>query len=132
MSWYQARGGLKFECTGCGECCRSPGYVEFTPVDITRAAAHLEIEELTFRDEYLVWDQGSWRIQVEDGAPCTFLEGDLCQIHDVKPIQCRTYPFWPEVLEHRYAWNQEAQMCEGINRGPKHSPEEIEARRLKE
>lgn len=132
MAWYQARGGLKFECTGCGECCRRPGHVEFTPIDITRVSAHLEMSEAAFRHKYLIWDHGSWRVEVIEGDPCTFLVGDHCTIHEVKPIQCRTYPFWPELLEHRYAWSQEAKSCEGINRGPRHSPEEIEARRLPE
>jgi Fe-S-cluster containining protein len=45
---------------------------------------------------------------------CVFLgEGRRCRIYAVRPAQCRTYPFWPE-LETRQAWRDEARRCEGI------------------
>lgn len=30
------------------------------------------------------------------------------------PMQCRTYPFWPEPLTSRHDWEAEALRCEGI------------------
>ena len=39
------------------------------------------------------------------------------RVYPVRPLQCRTYPFWPEVLASRQAWQREARRCEGINRG---------------
>jgi len=36
----------------------------------------------------------------------------------VRPQQCRTYPFWPEIVETRGAWQEEARRCEGMGRGP--------------
>ena len=36
--WYRA--GLKFECTGCGDCCTgAPGFVWVTQVEIQQMAA---------------------------------------------------------------------------------------------
>ncbi|MCH7752933.1 MAG: YkgJ family cysteine cluster protein, partial [Planctomycetes bacterium] len=39
--WYQD--GLRFKCTGCGNCCTgSPGYVWVNQAEINALAAHLE------------------------------------------------------------------------------------------
>jgi Fe-S-cluster containining protein len=60
----------------------------------------------------------------EHGWDCVFLDRDsqpgkaLCSIHAVRPRQCRTFPFWPEILASRRAWQKTARLCEGIGRGP--------------
>lgn len=47
---------------------------------------------------------------------CIFLESDnKCGIYDVRPTQCRTYPYWPGVMESSKTWNEEKPMCEGID-----------------
>lgn len=61
--------------------------------------------------------EGTFVIDVRPGGGCTFLDGNKCTVHEVKPIQCRTYPFWPEVLESKAAWAAESLECEGIARG---------------
>ena len=39
---------------------------------------------------------------------CVFLSEDMtCTIHEVRPAQCSTYPWWPDVLESAEAWEQE-------------------------
>jgi Fe-S-cluster containining protein len=48
---------------------------------------------------------------------CVFLDEQMrCRIYKVRPLQCRTYPFWPELMNPR-AWRAEAHRCEGIDRG---------------
>lgn len=37
-----------------------------------------------------------------------------CLPRDDCPMQCRTYPFWPEPLTSRHDWEAEALRCEGI------------------
>jgi hypothetical protein len=32
-------------------------------------------------------------------------------------VQCRLYPFWPELVESRAAWKEEAKLCPGIGKG---------------
>ena len=49
---------------------------------------------------------------------CPFLGETGCVVHPVKPVQCRVYPFWPELVEYRDLWEEEARKCPGINRGP--------------
>ena len=52
---------------------------------------------------------------VNDKPQCVFLsEHNQCTIHDVKPTQCRTYPFWPQTLMGKSEWEAEKFKCEGI------------------
>ena len=42
---------------------------------------------------------------------CVFLEEQpdgtrLCGIHEFKPEQCRTAPWWPETVKSAEAWNE--------------------------
>ena len=53
----------------------------------------------------------------KDGR-CIFLGKDNgCKVYEARPVQCRTYPFWPEVVNSRTSWTREAKRCEGIERG---------------
>ena len=43
------------------------------------------------------------------GVGCVFLSNEgQCRIYETRPVQCRTYPFWPSLLEDREAWEEEA------------------------
>ena len=48
---------------------------------------------------------------------CVFLESGKCSVYQARPIQCRTYPFWEEILKSEKAWNEEAAYCPGIGKG---------------
>jgi Fe-S-cluster containining protein len=41
---------------------------------------------------------------------CIFLgaDGKQCSIYEARPIQCRTYPFWPRLLSDPKEWSKEA------------------------
>jgi Fe-S-cluster containining protein len=56
-------------------------------------------------------DEGSGALQ-----SCIFLRPDnTCRIHAARPVQCRTYPWWPELMDARQ-WRAEAeQICEGFD-----------------
>jgi Fe-S-cluster containining protein len=60
---------------------------------------------------------------------CEFLvrepEGrTYCAIHAVRPVQCRTWPFWKSNVATPKAWRQSARHCPGIDSG-EHHPLEI-------
>src|SRR5262249_39371899 len=48
--WFHE--GIQFGCTGCGACCRRPGYVWLSKPDIARMADHLGLSVEDFRDCY--------------------------------------------------------------------------------
>ncbi len=110
---------MRFSCTGCGRCCTGRGYplVEVSPAEQRRIQKFLGIGWRWFRRRYLYrFDAETESLKSDDGR-CVFLdEGGRCRIYTVRPRQCRTYPFWPGLLNVR-AWRAEAMRCEGIGRG---------------
>lgn len=132
--WYKE--GVRFECTACGDCCRREGDVFFSPEEARRAVKAAYDSEATpeaFVGELWLeeWD-GTYRMPVPVGGRCAFLKDDnRCEIHAVKPLQCRTYPFWPEILRGERHWKAEAKWCEGIDRGEPIEAAEV-AQRLNE
>eukprot|EP00613_Pedinella_sp_CCMP2098_P066871 CAMPEP_0171980084 /NCGR_PEP_ID=MMETSP0993-20121228/259757_1 /TAXON_ID=483369 /ORGANISM="non described non described, Strain CCMP2098" /LENGTH=393 /DNA_ID=CAMNT_0012632261 /DNA_START=51 /DNA_END=1232 /DNA_ORIENTATION=- len=48
-------------------------------------------------------------------AGCVFLDPlGKCSIYEVRPLQCRTYPFWPSLLEDAEAWSAEAVLPDNV------------------
>ncbi len=130
--WYEERGGLQFECTRCGHCCKRPGVVALNDDDLTRIATTLGLTQQELCDRLLRRRLGRWVLSVREGGACVFLGESGCMIHEDKPLQCRAYPFWPEVLESPQSWDAEATQCEGMGQGALHTPEQIEAARLRD
>ena len=118
---------LRFECTGCGECCRRPGYVYFDSEDEIRAAEFLGLTPELFRESYLEPLDGEWILDVPRDSACPFLLDDACTIHPARPRQCATYPFWKEIVKKTGGWVREREDCPGIDQGRRYSWEEIEA-----
>ena len=53
----------------------------------------------------------------------------VCGIYEARPLQCRTWPFWPENLESKADWEAETRKCPGMNTGTHYPLEKIEALR---
>jgi len=131
--WY-ARNGLRFECTQCGNCCTGPpGYVWINDEETKRIAEKLGLSVTAFRREYAHQAHGRWTLnerRTAEGYDCVFLERDglgkaLCSIYDVRPRQCRTWPFWKENLTSSRAWEQTKQNCPGSGHGKLYPVEQI-------
>jgi hypothetical protein len=58
-------------------------------------------------------------IEQANGA-CIFLDEPTgaCGVYEVRPRQCRTYPFWPAIVATEAAWQREAAKCPGIGEPP--------------
>jgi len=127
--------GIRFECQGSGKCCTSHGefgFVFLTLEDRRRFAKHLKISTSAFTKKYCD-QQGSFYHLKEDpkNLDCMFLKNKRCSVYEARPIQCRTWPFWPEVMSAK-AWSKEvAAFCPGVGKGPLISSEKI-ASALKE
>lgn len=117
----------RFACERCGNCCRRPGVVHFTPADVTRAARYLELSPRDFRRQYLAKEDGDWFLEGHPDEGCIFYddEAKACLIHPAKPLQCRAWPFWPEVMKSRTAWRRAARHCPGMGKGPAREPAEV-------
>lgn len=116
LPWY--KNGLRFECTGCGQCCTgAPGYVWIDEKEIAEMASFLKISEEEFVSKY-TRKKGERLSLIEHPTnyDCVFLKDKRCQVYGARPRQCRVFPWWPENLESKEAWKEAKKRCEGIER----------------
>jgi Fe-S-cluster containining protein len=130
--WY--RDGLKFTCTQCGNCCTgAPGYVYVSREEIGRIAAFLGRPDGTLGREHLR-RVGLRHSLTEDprNGDCCFLKSEdgkrICSIYPVRPLQCRTWPFWDVNLSSPDDWRDASRGCPGMNRGRHYDLVQIEVR----
>jgi len=121
--------GLQFQCQGSGKCCVSRGsygHVFLTKEDRTTLACFFGISLAAFNKQYCDRSGGRWKLKDANAGECIFLKDKRCSAYFARPTQCRTWPFWPEVLNAK-TWNSEvANFCPGIGKGKLWSPQEIE------
>lgn len=113
--WYKE--GVRFECTGCGACCTgSPGFVWVDEGEIEQMAGHVgvSIEHFVARYVRQVGDKLSLK-ELMPSYDCVFLKDKKCSLYEARPRQCRTFPFWPKVMESRESWSRAASYCEGMS-----------------
>ena len=133
-AWYAD--GLAFECLECGGCCSGPeeGYVWITRPEIAVAAGYLDVPVEQFMQRYTRRIGSRISLVEKSNFDCVFLDPPdtdgngpkRCSVYAVRPMQCRTWPFWPSNLRSQRAWSLAATRCPGINRGKLHEANHIE------
>ncbi len=131
--WFHE--GIQFGCTGCGACCRRPGYVWLSKPDIRRMADHLHLTIEEFRrrytQEFAVDGQDEPGVCLTRAAHgCIFLDDatNACTVHPARPTQCRIFPFWPMTLQSPEAWQRGVvELCgrEALEQGPIYTVDQI-------
>jgi len=124
------RQSLRFQCTQCGACCTGSKdyHVYLDEAQANKIQLFLGIGARWFKYRYLATDENSLVLQSRDDGRCILLgKNGCCRVYSVRPVQCATYPFWPEVIKTSSAWRKEAKRCEGIDCGDAVSVEKIEA-----
>jgi len=117
--WFD---GLRFQCTACGKCCENHGegfeYVYSTRAERRALAAHFGLTERAFEAQYCERVEGHLSFKsVNQG--CVFLKDGRCSVYTLRPSQCRTFPFWPELLTDERTWQRDvASFCPGVGQGP--------------
>jgi Fe-S-cluster containining protein len=84
-----------------------------------------------FVEIYCRWipvHEGGERLSLKEKAnyDCIFWK-DGCTVYSVRPLQCRTFPFWRNMLSSPAAWELAASGCPGMGSGVLRSREQIEA-----
>ena len=126
---------MRFACQpGCTACCRQKGFVYLAAGDLERIAGFLGVAVAEFEKRHVYRTRHRMRLRVARESPCGFLRADGCAIHAVKPTQCRTFPYWPELVDAARQWRQVARYCPGIGQGELVHIEAArgEARRMRE
>jgi Fe-S-cluster containining protein len=110
--------------------------VWFTPNEADAMARALGVSTAAFLERYTrrIGARRSLRELVRDGKhDCVFLDRDsrpgkaVCQLYAARPQQCRTWPWWPEVVESPATWEDTKRRtpCPGMGTGPVRSFVEI-------
>jgi Fe-S-cluster containining protein len=70
-----------------------------------------------FERGYVYRTKNLRRLRTPRNAPCRFLAPCGCAVYAARPTQCRTFPFWPEILEDKKEVTAAAKYCPGIGQG---------------
>jgi Fe-S-cluster containining protein len=124
--WWET--GLRFECQGSGKCCVSHGeygYVYLTLEDRRRLAQSLGLSTAQFTKRHCAKDEDLVHLIDGKDGHCQFLENKKCGVYEARPTQCRTWPFWPEVINAKVWQKEVASFCPGVGKGRTWSADEI-------
>jgi Fe-S-cluster containining protein len=128
--WY--KDGLRFTCTRCGKCCTGePGYVWVNDGEVQAIARFRgePVEEVI--GLYTRMTSRGRTLREKTNGDCVFYDREAgCTIYDVRPRQCRTWPFWDSNVETPETWQHTCEICPGSGKGELIPAEEI-TRRLK-
>lgn len=120
--------GLRFTCTGCGDCCSgAEGYVWLNKQEIAdlAEATKLGVEEFEARYVRRVGVRKSLT-EREDGD-CVLLDPQTrkCTAYAARPRQCRTWPFWDSTTKSPEAWADTCAECPGAGVGKLYTLEQV-------
>jgi uncharacterized protein len=110
---------VNFKCQRCSCCCRfAPGVVFLSREDAEKIAANLELPLNDFIKKCCreIYRNGKKVVALKEKSnyDCIFWNNG-CIVYEARPVQCRTYPFWPFIVESEESWHKEAKKCMGIN-----------------
>ncbi len=111
---------FSFQCKGCGNCCAGgEGYIWLTREEQTEISEALKIPLEKFLKKYTKNING--RISLiefqnsKNDYWCIFLDKNRkCKIYEHRPKQCRTYPYWKEIMDDDEYLKLNAEICNGI------------------
>lgn len=127
--WY--RDGLKFKCTGCGDCCTgTPGNVWVDDEEVAAIAEFLDKPIGEIRLFHTRPTRGRVSLVDFPNGDCTFFDPRTrgCTVYPVRPKQCRTWPFWNSNIATEKDWQETQKECPGCGQGDLISLDEIERR----
>ena len=126
--WYD--GGLRFRCTMCGHCCTgTPGFVWVTDEEVVAIAKYLQRPHYEVLALHTRPVDGERSLREKANGDCIFYDKTVgCTIYEVRPAQCRTWPFWETNVRSPAAWQRTCEACPGSGQGDLIPAEEITRR----
>jgi len=106
------------KCSSCeGNCCiGESGYIWATSNEIDDIAEFLKLDREKFVKDFtkkVNYKVSLKELKVGDSFHCIFFDAEkrACQIYPVRPIQCRTFPFWDHFKKNQ---EEVVKECPGI------------------
>lgn len=109
---------VKLGCNICDKCCVNRGDIKITPVNAIEISKFMDISIKDFLEKYTEPIDGEplERVIIATGKEqrCVLnnKENSRCEIHQVKPMQCVTFPLIPIDLENDVFYAQDSCTCE--------------------
>ena len=86
---------FSFECDQCGKCCHGAD-IPLTPYDILKIADYYGMSAREFLMDFTYWaiapPSGIPLVFLKTKPSCPFNNKGLCNIYQVRPFLCRSYP----------------------------------------
>jgi len=118
---------VQFKCQDCcSNCCKTGGVVLISEEDVTKISKYLKISRDEFYKKFTKEEGKKIYLIDREIDDCIFLKNDKCSIYPVRPIQCKTFPFWPQNVKSEKRWNMVMNECPGIGEGKEYSRQDIE------
>lgn len=85
---------INLQCQRCAACCRWPGEVRLSDVEVSQLANFLRLSENEFIESHtrLRKDRRGLALKAREDNSCIFLEENSCAVQAVKPEQCKEFP----------------------------------------
>jgi len=96
------------------------------PEEAERIAQRLGMSLEDFYAGYTRQVGGRTTLTERANGDCVLLKGGRCRVYELRPIQCKTFPFWPWHLDTPEDWEEAARECPGVNKGRLYTCEEIQ------
>ena len=130
--------GLRFSCKRCSQCCRhESGFVFLSEKDVVRMAEALKIGCEEFSLSFCRWIpqvNGIEQLSLKEKSNLDCILWAIsaganadggCSVYESRPLQCRSFPFWPSMLNSSVSWEAAAKDCPGIGQGSLHNLDSI-------
>jgi uncharacterized protein len=123
-----------FRCTACGKCCTGPGSVYFTAEDLENIYAELKLDAAgrrALRARLVQGKENGYYVHRTNGACILLNEKNQCSVYKSRPLQCRTFPFWPSTFADAASLAEVAAECPGtMSARAEPIPDSVVARRV--
>jgi len=95
---------FSFQCTKCGKCCYGPGNVYFSKKELIQIKKFLKLDNQQWNllKKKIIYKNKNELYIHKTHNKCYFLnKKNQCSIYPVRPLQCRSFPFWPSFFSNK-------------------------------
>lgn len=83
----------------------------FTRLNVSEFATLRSFDQTRFTNK----PSRQWALTMQKGH-CQFFKNGKCGIYEMRPTQCRTFPYWPENMQSEN-WEKLKEYCPGVGKG---------------